>query len=110
MATKELVAASTRPLLLAVLAHGDSYGYAIISEIRRLSGGALEWKDGMLYPVLRRLEAEGLVRSQWVASGVGPRRRYYSLTAKGRDALAAERSQWTEVHRTLKRAWRLAEC
>jgi PadR family transcriptional regulator, regulatory protein PadR len=53
---KDLVAASSTPLVLAILAEGDSYGYAILQRVRELSGGELEWTDGMLYPVLHRLE------------------------------------------------------
>ena len=53
---KDLVAASATPLVLAILAEGESYGYAILKRVRELSGGELEWTDGMLYPLLHRLE------------------------------------------------------
>ena len=52
---KDLVAASATPLVLAILAEGESYGYAILKRVRELSGGELEWTDGMLYPLLHRL-------------------------------------------------------
>src|SRR5207237_6578985 len=58
---KDLVAASATPLVLAILAEGDSYGYAIIKRVAELSGGHLQWTDGMLYPVLHRLERQGHV-------------------------------------------------
>ena len=58
---KDLVAASATPLVLAILAEGDSYGYAIIKRVAELSGGHLQWTDGMLYPVLHRLERQGYV-------------------------------------------------
>ena len=61
--SKDLVAASATPLILSILAEGDSYGYAIIKRVRELSGGQMEWTDGMLYPVLHRLEKQGLVES-----------------------------------------------
>ena len=61
---KDLVAASATPLVLAILAEGDSYGYAIIKRVTELSGGHLQWTDGMLYPVLHRLERQGLVEAQ----------------------------------------------
>ena len=83
MPSKELVAASTKPLLLALLRVGESYGYELIERVRHLSDGTLEWSDGMLYPVLRRLEREGLVASRWSVAENGRRRRYYRLTAKG---------------------------
>ena len=60
MLSRELVAASTRPLLLSLLAEGESYGYALIQRVKELSGGELNWTGGMLYPVLHRLEEEGL--------------------------------------------------
>ena len=60
--SKDLVAASATPLILSILAEGDSYGYAIIKRVRELSGGQMEWTDGMLYPVLHRLEKQGLDR------------------------------------------------
>src|SRR5947199_10404826 len=61
---KDLVAASATPLVLAILAEGDSYGYAIIKRVTELSGGHLQWTDGMLYPVLHRLERHGLVAAK----------------------------------------------
>ena len=56
---KDLVAASSTPLVLAILAEGDSYGYAILQRVRVLSDGDISWTDGMLYPVLHRLERDG---------------------------------------------------
>jgi PadR family transcriptional regulator PadR len=106
MPTKELIAASTRPLLLALLRAGESYGYELIERVRRLSGGSLEWSDGMLYPVLRRLERDGLVTSRWVVAETGRRRRYYRLTEKGAQAEVRGRSEWMQVDRALKEAWR----
>ena len=58
MLTKDLVAASSKPLLLSILAGGESYGYEIMQKVRELCGGHIEWSDGMFYPVLHRLERE----------------------------------------------------
>jgi PadR family transcriptional regulator, regulatory protein PadR len=103
--SKDLVAASSTPLVLAILAEGDSYGYAILQRVRELSGGRLEWTDGMLYPVLHRLERLGHVKARWEAAGTQRRRKYYSITAQGRAHLAAEREQWRAVDETLHRIW-----
>ncbi len=103
--SKDLVAASATPLVLAILAEGDSYGYAIIKRVAELSGGHLEWTDGMLYPVLHRLERQGLVAAKWSTSQSGRRRRYYRLTKEGRAHLAAHRRQWQVVDRTLRGVW-----
>lgn len=102
---KDLVAASSTPLVLAILADGDSYGYAILKRVRELSGGELAWTDGMLYPVLHRLERLGLVRSRWESPPSGRRRKYYQVTRAGRAHLADEHRQWQAVDRTLRKAW-----
>jgi len=107
MPSKPLVAASSRPLVLSILARGESYGYAIIQEVKQLSGGQLEWTDGMLYPVLHRLEREGLIEATWGESDTGRKRKYYRLTEPGGTALKAERAQWLGVHNTLAQLWGL---
>lgn len=102
---KDLVAASSTPLVLAILAEGDSYGYAILKRVRELSGGELDWTDGMLYPVLHRLERSGLVESRWERAESGRQRKYYRLTEAGRKQLADERRQWQTVDRALGKIW-----
>ncbi len=97
MPSKDLVAASSRPLILAVLRRGESYGYALLGQVREMSDGELDWSDGMLYPVLRRLEHQGLVRSRWGRSDEGRRRRYYVLTKRGRAALMTGLPLWREA-------------
>lgn len=105
---KDLVAASATPLVLAILAEGDSYGYAIIKRVTELSGGHLRWSDGMLYPVLHRLERLGHVSATWGTSESGRRRKYYRITNAGREQLAAQRRQWELVDETLRGIWRTA--
>ena len=102
---KDLVAAAATPMVLGILADGESYGYAILQRIAELSGGELEWSDGMLYPLLHRLEKLGYVDSSWQAMGPGRPRRHYRLSAEGRSVLADHRRQWTVVSRALQRAW-----
>lgn len=102
---KDLVAASSTPLVLAILAEGDSYGYAILQRVRELSQGELEWTDGMLYPVLHRLERAGLVEARWEKAETGRRRKYYRVTKAGRDQLAEERRQWRTVDGALRKVW-----
>lgn len=102
---KDLVAASATPLILAILAEGDSYGYAILKRVDELSGGHLRWTDGMLYPVLHRLERLGCVAARWGASDTGRRRKYYRITKTGRARLAVHRRQWQVVNDTLRGAW-----
>ena len=85
--SKELVAASSKPLVLAILARGENYGYAIIQEVRERSNGRLDWTEGMLYPVLHRLEEQKLIRARWVTSENGRKRKYYRLSPQGTRAL-----------------------
>ena len=108
MATKALVAASSKPLILSILAHGENYGYRIIKEVEHRSEGTLQWTDAMLYPVLHRLEKEGLVRSRWVQQESGRKRKYYALTPAGKEALATEKAQWRDVDQALRSLWQSA--
>ncbi|NTV39160.1 MAG: PadR family transcriptional regulator [Demequinaceae bacterium] len=102
---KDLVAASATPLVLTILAEGDSYGYAIIKRVAELSSGHLEWTEGLLYPLLHRLERQGHIEGTWGASETGRRRRYYRLTTGGRAALAGHQTQWRTVSTALEAAW-----
>jgi PadR family transcriptional regulator PadR len=102
---KDLVAASATPLVLAILTEGESYGYAILKRVRALSGGELEWTDGMLYPLLHRLQRLGYVTTEWRTPSGGRRRRYYAITDEGRAALAGHQEQWAAVTRALRDVW-----
>ncbi len=106
MISKALVAASTRPIILSILLSRENYGYQIIQRVKSISGGTLEWSDGMLYPVLHRLEKDGFIVSQWKKSEEGRYRRYYSLTDLGREELEAEKRQWLSVHSALAKLWK----
>ena len=101
MISKQLMAASTRPIILAILVRGEDYGYSIIQKVKDISGGSLEWTDGMLYPVLQRMEMDGLISSQWKAAEGSRPRRYYRLTSSGRQELEAELSAWRNVWEAL---------
>jgi DNA-binding PadR family transcriptional regulator len=103
---KDLVAASSVPLVLAILADGESYGYAIIQRVRELSGNEMEWTDGMLYPVLHWLKENDYVSSEWRTAETGRKRRYYALKPSGRRYLEDQKEQWELVSATLRRAWR----
>jgi DNA-binding PadR family transcriptional regulator len=107
MFNRELVAASTRPLLLSILAEGENYGYALAQRARQLSHGEVQWTDGMLYPVLNRLEEEELIAAEWREAETGRSRKYYRLTRTGRRALAQEKAQWLAAHNTLAQLWNL---
>jgi DNA-binding PadR family transcriptional regulator len=103
--SKDLVAASATPLVLAILSEGESYGYAILKRVSELSGGSLQWTDGMLYPVLHRLERLGYITANWKSSETGRDRKYYKITASGRAHLAEHRRQWQAVDKALREIW-----
>ena len=108
--SKNLVAASATPLILSILSEDESYGYAIIQRVRELSNGRMRWTDGMLYPVLHRLETQKLVKSRWAVSETGRKRKYYRLTRRGMKVLGDSQSQWVLVYSTLKKLWRPKPC
>jgi len=105
MISKNLMAASTKPMILTILARGEMYGYQIIDNVIRVSGGTLEWSEGMLYPVLHRLEKENFIRAQWRLSDNGRHRKYYRLTEQGKKELEKEKKQWMSVHKVLSGLW-----
>jgi PadR family transcriptional regulator PadR len=106
MLSKELVAASTVPLVLSVLTEGEIYGYALIQRVRELSNGKIEWTEGMLYPVLHWMENEKLIEAEWRDAETGRKRKYYRLRKEGRKALQQEQEQWMTVHDTLSKLWK----
>ena len=107
MITRELAGASAKPLILSILASGESYGYAILQRIEDLSDGSLSWDDGTLYPVLHRLENDGLLTSTWRKPGNQRRRKYYTITSKGLKSLEKEKAQWLRVDAVLAQLWGL---
>jgi PadR family transcriptional regulator len=106
MLEKELVAASTEPLILSLLAKGESYGYELIQEVKELSGDKIKWTDGMLYPVLHRMENNGWIKSRWVEMENGRKRKYYSIKKDGHLALKDKRQQWTMISSVLGGLWK----
>ncbi len=105
MLPKLLAAASVRPVMLSILDRGETYGYEIIQTLEELSDGDITWSDGTLYPVLHKLEADGLVTSTWRPSPEGRRRKYYTLTKQGQHELTREKRHWQQMNRMLARLW-----
>jgi PadR family transcriptional regulator PadR len=101
MISKALMAASTKPIILSILLEGEDYGYNIIQRVKEASGGFLDWSDGMLYPVLQRMEKEGLINSKWIISDEGRHRKYYTITGEGRKELESEMIQWRSVYEAM---------
>lgn len=102
---KDLVAASAAPLVLGILAEGENYGYAILQRIAELSGGQLDWSEGLLYPLLHRLERLGHIEASWGTGESGRRRKYYRITPRGEASLVEQRQAWQAVDATLRALW-----
>jgi PadR family transcriptional regulator PadR len=83
-------------LLLALLGQREMYGYELLAELRQQTDAVINLPEGTVYPALRRLERERLVRGRWQEVHGAPRRRYYRLTAEGERALAAGRANWRQ--------------
>jgi len=98
MVSKALVAASTKPLVLTILRNGENYGYQIIQSVRRLAGGRLEWSEPMLYPLLKRMERDGLIQSEWKINENKRLRRYFRLTEKGLKEQERETADWSLIN------------
>ncbi|MBN2244589.1 MAG: helix-turn-helix transcriptional regulator [Candidatus Aminicenantes bacterium] len=109
MSSDTLVAASTKPIILSLLFSGESYGYQILQRVRQVSGGQIKWSSAMLYPVLRRMDMEGLVRSEWRVSSENRMRKYYILTDLGRKEFEAEKARWLNIQDSLRQIWKMAE-
>ena len=105
MISKDLVAASAKPLILSILSRQETYGYEIIKNVKDMSGGKIEWTDGMLYPVLHRLEDQKLISSKWVKGENGRKRKYYFIEKEGSKVLAEEKKQWEVTVSTLNKVW-----
>jgi PadR family transcriptional regulator PadR len=88
--------------VLAVIgARGESYGYLVGKDIA--DAGLAEVTGGTLYPLLRRLETDGLVRSHWENADAGPSRKYYKVTARGRAHLDSVESDWAAFVKVVTR-------
>jgi len=108
--SKDLVAASATPLILSILSEGESYGYAIIKRVAELSGGRMKWSDGMLYPILHRLESQGLIESEVRPAENGRQRKYYRIKPGGRKAVQQHKDEWQSVLSTLSKVWETQVC
>lgn len=107
--SKILIAATAKPMILSLLFQGESYGYKILQDVMELSGGTLDWSEALLYPVLHKLEKDGLIRSRWKTSEENRMRKYYSLTEPGRQELAEEKERWLSIHEAFVRLWTPSE-
>lgn len=93
---KGLIGGSTILMLLSLLQEKDYYGYEMIKEIEQRSNAVFQFKEGTLYPVLHRMESQGLVKSYKDKTETGKMRKYYKITARGKTQFVNEQKQWNE--------------
>jgi len=99
------MAASSIPMILTIIKQEESYGYEIIQKIKDQSHNMIIWQEGSLYPVLKKMERNELVRSRWSQTITGKKRKYYSITMKGVNVLRLRRKQWLMVNDVLNEMW-----
>src|SRR5499433_1816319 len=95
-------------LILRTLRWGPQHGHGVGQAIRHSSAELLQIERGSLYPALHRLEAQGFIASEWKASELNRKAKYYALTAAGKKQLAAEQSKWKLLVKTIGRVMRPA--
>jgi DNA-binding PadR family transcriptional regulator len=104
--SKELVGASANPIILSILSNGDTYGYEIIQRVKELSDDKIHWKEGSIYPVLKKLELSGCIKSYWKMEDQQRPRKYYSINEAGRQELAREKEEWYIVQAVFAKLWK----
>lgn len=105
--SKELVGASAIPIILSVLEKGDNYGYEIVQKVKELTQGGINWKEASIYPVLKKLENMGMIKSYWkVMEGERPRK-YYTILADGKKQLEQNMHEWKLVYSVFGNLWGL---
>jgi PadR family transcriptional regulator, regulatory protein PadR len=106
----DLLRGNTDSLLLALInEHGRTYGYRLIKDIEKRSGGFFRFREGTVYPALRKLESEGLVQGEWAKLQSGQERRYYTITDKGREFLSERLRMWQSFASAMELVLRPAE-
>jgi DNA-binding PadR family transcriptional regulator len=103
--SKELIAATSTSMILSILQHGENYGYEIIKRASELSEGHVEYAEGTLYPILKKMLERNWITAAWKTAPSGRKRKYYRITAAGEQALADDIDQWLIVMGILKKLW-----
>ena len=103
--SKELIGASSIPIILSILSKNESYGYEIIQNVKEISNGKIEYGDGTIYPVLHKLEKTELIESYWKIADSGRKRKYYKISTKGKKELQTEKANWTIINQILSKLW-----
>jgi PadR family transcriptional regulator PadR len=107
--SKELVGAAAIPIILSMLKNNDSYGYAIVQKVKEISSGQIKWTEASIYPVLKKMENEGMVKSYWRVEQNERPRKYYSIQENGVQQLALNREEWSRMFSVFEHFWHSPE-
>ena len=105
--SKELIGASSIPIILSILSKKESYGYEIIKSVKKISNDKIEYGDGTLYPVLHKLEKKELINSYWKTAESGRKRKYYRISNKGQKELLTEKENWSIINQIISKLWNI---
>lgn len=103
--SKELIGASAAPLILSILKSGDSYGYEIVQRVKEQTGGKVSWKEASIYPVLKKLENSGLIKSYWKMVEKERPRKYYTMLTDGNLQLEQNKLEWELINGVFQNLW-----
>ena len=103
--SKELIGASAVPIILSVLQKGESYGYEIVQLVKKHTNGKITWQQASIYPVLKKLEEENMIKSYWKINDNERPRRYYKITAAGKKQLEFNKEEWEMIHGVFQALW-----
>lgn len=104
--SKELIGASAVPIILSVLQKSDSYGYEIVQSVKQLTNGGITWKEASIYPVLKKLETGGMVKSYWKVNKTERPRKYYTVLAAGKKQLEKNMNEWNMIQTVFNELWK----
>ena len=99
---KELMAASAAPIILSILQNSDNYGYEIVQEIKSITEGRTPWKEASIYPVLRKLENQGMIKSYWRKTPDERHRRYYAIEEAEKDNRTYTKEERNQIGNTIR--------
>lgn len=104
--SKDLVAATSIPLILSILTEDETYGYELIKKIKGRSGGKLEFAEGTIYPVLKKMEEKKWISCKWKLGNTDKQRKYYRITSAGKKQLQTEKNNWLTIHNLFEQLWK----
>jgi PadR family transcriptional regulator PadR len=106
--SKELLGASATPIILSILKNGDNYGYEIVLKVKKLTNDKIKWKEASIYPVLKKLESRGLIKSYWKVVENERPRKYYTILAEGEKQFEHNMYEWELVNSLFGKLWNLS--